>query len=252
MLTLNQYCNFRNQFMNHYGNLPLEPSYNNYQGYEISWENYIINAANILKNGPAIRRIGLIVMESGPGSDVHPHPNYIFHNTNESIHGNGDTYLKNIFNGTHLQQGYYHNGLTKQNCLDQLLVQIDAEGNQRPVILLDILPTHGISLNAQARSFLTSGIINEIEIGVAYKFEFVNNNILVPLGLNWSNIHLKFACPPTTCRDNPINEPLALIPQFIRNNAPGIHIHPDTINAIGGGVAPNQNSLRDNIINHGF
>lgn len=39
---------------------------------------------------------------------------------------------------------------------------------------------------------------------------------------------------------------------YINHYAPGIVIHPDSINTIGNGVAPNQNDLRANIINHGF
>ena len=39
---------------------------------------------------------------------------------------------------------------------------------------------------------------------------------------------------------------------YINHYATGIAIHPDSINTIGNGVAPNQNDLRANIINHGF
>lgn len=39
---------------------------------------------------------------------------------------------------------------------------------------------------------------------------------------------------------------------YINHYATGIAIHPNSINTIGNGVAPNQNDLRANIINHGF
>jgi hypothetical protein len=46
----------------------------------------------------------------------------------------------------------------------------------------------------------------------------------------------------------PNGQVLNYIGQYIPNN----QIHPNPINTIGNGVAPNQNDLRANIINHGF
>ena len=246
MLTNLEYTNFRNGFAGHYGILPLAPTYNDYVQYETLWENYILNAAAILAAGPAINRLGLIAMESAPGTTNHPHPNYIFHNTHTIINGNSDSYLRNIYNGAHINYGLYHNDLTKQQCLDGLLNQTDNLANQRPIILFDLFPTHGITLNTNHRTFLGNGTLPEIQIEINNKLNFVYNNLLLPLGLNWGNVHIKFACPPRS-----INHPSHVV-GYINHYATGIAIHPNSINTIGNGVAPNQNDLRANIINHGF
>jgi len=246
MLTNLEYTNFRNGFAVHYGNLPLAPTYNDYVQYETLWENYILNAAAILLAGAAIKRLGLIAMESAPGTINHPHQNYIFHNTQNIIDGNPDSYLRNIYNGGHLNYGLYHYGLTKQQCLDGLLNKTDFLNNQRPIVLFDMFPTHGIKLKKIDRAYLSNGTLPEIQIEINNKLNFVHNNLLLPLGLNWGNVHIKFACPPTSI--NPPSQVLNYIVQYIPNN----QIHPITINTIGGGVAPNQNDLRAKIINHGF
>ena len=249
MLTNLEYTNFRNGFAGHYGILPLAPTYNDYVHYETLWENYILNAAAILLAGPAINRLGLIAMESAPGTLNHPHLNYIFHNTHNIIDANGvgsDAYLKNIYNGADINYGLYHNGLTKQQCLDGLLNKTDSLNNQRPIILFDLFPTHGIKLKTIERTYLSNGTLPEIQIEINNKLNFVHNNLLLPLGLNWGKVHIKFACPPTS-----INHPSHVI-GYINHYATGIAIHPNSINTIGGGIAPNQNDLRANIINHGF
>jgi len=246
MLTNLEYTNFRNGFAVHYGNLPLAPTYNDYVQYETLWENYILNAAAILLAGAAIKRLGLIAMESAPVTTNHPHLNYIFHNTLNIIDGNPDSYLRNIYNGGHLNYGLYHYGLTKQQCLDGLLNKTDFLNNQRPIVLFDMFPTHGIKLKKIDRAYLSNGTLPEIQIEINNKLNFVHNNLLLPLGLNWGNVHIKFACPPTSI--NPPSQVLNYIVQYIPNN----QIHPITINTIGGGVAPNQNDLRAKIINHGF
>ena len=185
-------------------------------------------------------------MESAPGTPNHPHPNYIFHNTHRIINGNSDSYLRNIYNGAHINYGLYHNGLTKQQCLDGLLNQTDFLNNQRPIILFDLFPTHGITLGQASRAYLGNGILPEIQIEINNKLNFVYHNLLLPLGLNWGNVHVKFACPPTS-----INLPSHVL-YYINHNAPGILTHPISINTIGNGIAPNQNDLRANIINQRF
>jgi hypothetical protein len=246
MLTNLEYTNFRKGFVGQHGNLPLAPTYNDYVQYETLWENYIVNAAAILLAGPAINRLGLIAMESAPGTTIHPHSNYIFHNTHSIINGNSDSYLRNIYNGAHINYGLYHNGLAKQQCLEGLLHQNDFTNNQRPIILFDLFPTHGITLYEKDRAFLNNGTLQEIQIQINNKLNFVFNNLLLPIGLKWGNVHVNFACPPSS-----IKHPSQVI-RFINHYAPGIVTHPISINTIGGGIAPNQNALRANITYHGF
>ncbi len=246
MLTLIEYTNFRNGLAHLYPNLQMHPSYEDYVEYENLWEKYILNAATLLKTQLPIKRIGLIGMESAPGGTEHPHPNYIFYNTHQIIRQTGDDYLKNIFNGSHIIPGYYHNGLTKQECLDGLMNQTDFARNKRPIILFDLLPTHGISLSTPVRTFLGSGVIPEINLEIQNKMNFILINLLTPLSLTWSDVHIRFACPPST-----VILP-SIIPTIIDNNTQDATIHLVTINTMGGGIAPNQNALRDNIIYHGF
>jgi hypothetical protein len=244
MLSLPEYTNFR-RAIGIPMNAPNSPTYEEYKNYHSLWENYILNivvpALNQLGNSPS--RIGLIAMESAPGGAMHPHPNYIFNNLNDAV-GAQDAYLKNIFNGTHLNHGYYTGGLTKNDCLCQLITFTDSLGVLRPIILLDVLPSHGITLNTTIRNLINGGLIPEIEIEYQSKMTFIENNVLIPFGLSWANAHLTFASPPTTV--------LHHIPNIIVNNFPGITIQAQNINTIGGGIAPNQNTLRDNILNFGF
>ena len=244
MLKLIDYNNLRIAIGRYYG-ATLAPTHKDYQNYEHLWENYVVNVARLL-NGRQIQRLGLIAMESAPGGLVHPHPNYIFHNTNNIVGRPADNYLINIFNGSNIQPGLYHNGLTKQNCLDQLLNKSDFGGNYRPIVLLDLLPTHGIKLNTRLRQFLTRNLILGVNQEITYKFLFLETNLLRPLGLNWNQVHIKFACPPTTS-----NQP-SLLQGIIQHCAHGITIHPNSINTIGNGIVPNPNELRNNILNHGF
>lgn len=245
MLTEAEYTNFIENLSRNFNNLHIDVAYNDYVNYEELWQNYIVNSANLLTNS-GVSKIGLIAMESAPGSVNHPHPNYIFHQTNQLIGTNGDSYLKNIFNGAHLQPGLYHNGLTKQQCLDSLLLISDFQGELRPVILFDLLPTHGITLDTNMRSAIANRLFPEVEIEINYKIDFIQTNLLNPLGINWSNINFNYACPPTT-----INPP-SFITGHLINYINGININPTSINTIGNGIAPSQNELRNYILQNLF
>ena len=244
MLSPIEYTNFRAAI-----GIPMNaqnsPTYQEYKNYHSLWENYIVNlvvpALNQLGNAPS--RIGLIAMESAPGGAIHPHPNYIFSNLNDAV-GAQDAYLKNIFNGTRLNHGYYTTGLTKNACLCQLITLTDSLGILRPIILLDVLPSHGITLNTTIRNLINGGLIPEIAIEYQRKMTFIENNVLIPFGLSWANVHLTFASPPTTVNNH--------IPSISQNNFMSITLQTQNINTIGGGIAPNQNTLRENIFNHGF
>lgn len=245
MLTEVEYTNFIENLSHNFNNLHIDVAYNDYVNYEELWQNYIVNSANLLTNS-GVSKIGLIAMESAPGSVNHPHPNYIFHQTNQLIGTNGDSYLKNIFNGAHLQPGLYHNGLTKQQCLDSLLLISDFQGELRPVILFDLLPTHGITLDTNMRSAIANRLFPEVEIEINYKIDFIQTNLLNPLGINWSNINFNYACPPKT-----INPP-SFITGHLINYTNGININPTSINTIGNGIAPSQNELRNYILQNLF
>jgi hypothetical protein len=243
MLNLNQYTTFRAGFNAQHGALPHAPTHADYVNYEHLWENYIHHSAAILNGIAPPTQIGLIAMESAPGNAIHPHPNYIFNNTARPI-GRGDSYLRNIYNGALMGPGHHH-GISIQNALDNLLTMNDNLGNHRPIVLFDLLPTHGITLSTPARQLLRNGVLAEVQIEIGNKLNFLYINILQPLGLGWNNVHLKFACPPTT-----VHLP-SLIPGFIAALAPGITIHPVSLNN-GPNTVPVPANLTNNILHHGF
>lgn len=182
-------------------------------------------------------------MESAPGGFPHPHPNYIFNNLTNII-SNSDSYIRNIYNGAIITPGRYHNGLTKSQAINGLLKSYDHNQNLRPLILMDLLPTHGIKLESKIRTKLMngSGLVSHVDVSIQNKFHFLND-IFINNNLTWNNVHLVFACPPNSSSIWLIN----LINQF----APGIFIHQLNINS-GSNVAPSPNNLRALIQNHGF
>jgi hypothetical protein len=244
MLTKIQYTELINLLFNNSSCSTHAPNYNDYKQYETLWESYIVNSATILKNYPNIKRLGLIAMESAPGNSTHPNPNYIFNNTHHLLKGKGNVYLRNIYNGGTLDTSNC-SSLTKQECLNELLIVNDFTGNTRPIILFDLLPTHGIQLSTKIRKIIAVNNIPEMQMEINRKLNFIFQNILLPLNLKWINVHLKFACPPSTVAPN------SIIPKTIIKFDNGITVHPISINQ-GANISPSKTNLINNIKNHGF
>ncbi len=186
-------------------------------------------------------------MESAPGGMLHPHTNYIFNSVNNVI-GPNDSYLKAFYNGSHRTAINHSQGLTKQQCLDGLLGMSDHNGVPRPLVLLDLFPSHGIKLNTSSRKRLAGvsqgSLSSPVSAELKYRMDFIYTNVLIPLRLTWKNVQLKFACPPTSQS--------AEITQFISQTCPGIILNGININTIGNGITPNANTLRSCIYTRGF
>lgn len=246
MLTPVDYDAFRTLLTPRVG-LLLPPTYLDYCNYERQWENYIIRARGILgENNPP--RVGLIAMESAPGSLVHPGPNYIFNDLAEIVTIPSDKYLSAIYNGANDAAGVEAAGKTKQFCLDGLLGVTDAIGLLRPLILFDLFPSHGIGLETGDRRRLADtkgkGLPPQITAHLTSKLNFIFTNVLNPTGLNWENVSLKFSCPPTSMSISIQNQIIA--------TCAGIAINPINLNTVGRGIAPSAATLAGCILNNGF
>ena len=226
----------------------INPAHADYINYENLWEDYLNNIVIPMVNQKKPKRISIIAMESAPGGNVHPHPNYIFNNLHVLTQHPQDIYLKAFLNGSHHIYGQYANGLTKLECLQGLINALDAANLERPIILMDLFASHGITLDTQRRTLLSGrvhGVLDPLVIHeIQHKLDLIYNNLLYTNNLTWNDVHFKFACPPTSMSNVLVN--------FINDTYPGITIHPININNAGGGVAPSQNTLRDNILFHGF
>lgn len=199
MLTEIQYHKFRT-FLHPRLHHAINPSYLEYQNYEELWRTYIHWAAHYLLNNPP-EILGLVAMESAPGGGGHPHRNYIYQNLAHLV-GEGDKYLVSIYNGAFAHMGLTAAGQTKSTCLEGLLRARTIRHILRPLVLFDLLPSHGIRLTTPYRKkqvateggFLPPDIISELDDRLTY----INDYLLRPLHLTWGNVRLKFACPPTT------------------------------------------------------
>jgi hypothetical protein len=226
----------------------INPTHADYINYENLWEDYLNNIVIPTVNQKKPKRISIIAMESAPGGNVHPHPNYIFNNLMALTRHPEDSYLRAFFNGSHHVYGQHANGLTKLECLQGLINALDVNNQERPILLMDLFASHGIKLNTKKRSLLSGrvhGVLNPLVTHeIQCKLDFIHANLLTTNSLTWDDVHFKFACPPTSMSNEIVN--------FINVTFPGITIHPININNAGRGVTPSQNTLRDNILLHGF
>ena len=225
------------------------PAYADYVTYENHWENYIRNCSLWIHENGCPQKLSLIAMESAPGAALHPGPNYIFAHLAHLATRPADNYLLNIHDGTFPVAPAA--GLTKQQVLNDLCASTTNLGDQRPIVLFDLLPTHGVSLSGHpthrtlARESAPGILWHEVGLNITRKLEFIFNNLLEPCKLEWEHVHIGFATPPNT-----INLP-SPIAGFIAINAPGIHIHGFSINAPLN-TAPIAANLQELITHHGF
>ncbi len=111
--------------------------YKEYLYYEELWRNYfeeIFLKYNNLKEKPIVR---LIIMESCP-EGIFPHPNYLFDNLKQNLDPIRHRYLDQIVKGFSIPN---YPVITKEKALIEL-----AKLN---VLILDILPCHGMKLDSK-------------------------------------------------------------------------------------------------------
>jgi hypothetical protein len=130
-------------------NIDWNEWYRQYRFYYSNWENYF----NKIALPQITSNFILIFWESSPGGMPFPHQNYIFNqNTiNAPMHGIFDMYLRVVCNKFKIPW----NGsskMTRNAALDELA--------KRNVIVIDLFPTHGISLNNSERNSLYHQIFN--------------------------------------------------------------------------------------------
>lgn len=201
-----------------------------YQDYECLWEDYIktIVIPVIKTKKPSCVR--LILCESCPAGKQNPNPNYIFANLNNQITYPTDIYLDQICKGIH-QKNKLPAKKTKGDALKDLALHGDG-----PVIILDILPCHGVNLKTQNRKLAAKNPSNCADIKKV-------NDLVALLRSIVPNIQIKatFATPPTTGTKS-MEKAIDPNSQFTWTLS--------TINS-GQGRAPSRKTL-SNYVNNGF
>ncbi len=176
--------------------LGIKPSYfiyNEYVKYEYLWNNYInsIVLPNIFKSKP--KCIRLIICEScpKPNNNIHPYQNFIFNNLGNLFIPSIDKYLDQIWKGIS-QTKIIPQGKTKSDVLIDLILNPGGS-----VIILDILPSHGINITTENRKRVSISPINCAEIQKI-------NDLVKLLKKNVPNVQIMvtFATPPTTASNN--------------------------------------------------
>ena len=194
-------------------------NYHNYTALEDDWDHYY-NKIFLLKRN-VNNQLRLIFCESGPENAA----NYMFlgDSLDEIITTENDKYLQQIYTGVFPTVN--NNALpTRRNALIQLA--------QVNILILDLLPTHGIILETVERTIINTSPNKNIIIDFCkiIRLPFITN-----LDLNYV-----FAVPPSLYSEN-----------FIQHLLPANFIDRGNLN-IGQGHAPSRNALEALIINHLF
>jgi hypothetical protein len=132
--------------------------YMQYSYYESMWNNYFhIFLTNYSTVTPHLN-IRFVFWESCPGGMPFPHPNYAFDSNrfNNPIHGTFDSYIKNecVRFGSNWQMNN-----VKRNIGDILI-----ELAQKGVLIIDLYPTHGVSLDTTNRQNLFANLFGSYSI----------------------------------------------------------------------------------------
>ena len=126
--------------------------YMQYTYYETMWNNYFqIFLRNYLTVNPPLN-IRFVFWESCPGGMPFPHQNYAFDSNrfNNPIHGTFDSYLKNEC---------VHFGINwKINNMNRGIGDLIIELAQIGVMIIDLYPTHGVSLDTTNRQNLFTNL----------------------------------------------------------------------------------------------
>ena len=150
--------------------------YMQYSYYESMWNNYFqIFLANYSTVTPPLN-IQFVFWESCPGGMPFPHQNYAFelNRFNNPIHGTFDSYLKK-------ECVYFKSNWQIKNVnrnIGDLIIELAKKG----VLIIDLYPTHGVSLNITNRINLFTNLFGSysmnklISIGSKTSACLKNNN----------------------------------------------------------------------------
>jgi hypothetical protein len=126
-------------------NIDWNQWYYQYLFYKTNWEIYFrqIVIPNLINN----LEFTLIFWESCPGGMPFPHPNYAFNQLtiNSPLHGIYDKYLARVCTNSGIKLTT-NPKMTRQKALEELA--------KKYIIIIDLFPTHGISLNKKERDSL--------------------------------------------------------------------------------------------------
>jgi hypothetical protein len=147
-------------------NIQWDKWYDQFKYYEGHWENYFVNI--FLNHQNKNKPVDLIFLESCPGGTPFPNQNYSFDSNRfkNKLDGTFDNYLKRICN--HFDVNW------KINKVNQSIEDIIIELSKKNVLMVDLYPTHGISLDDDQRKRLFNNVFETYSIG---KLKSINNKL---------------------------------------------------------------------------
>ena len=119
--------------------------YTQYLYYETMWETYFLDFIAEYSKLETKPEIEFVFWESCPGGMPFPHQNYAFDSSryNNPIDGTNDKYLKEVCK----KCGIIWEGQKAHENIGNLIKELGSKG----VIIIDLYPTHGISLKKENR-----------------------------------------------------------------------------------------------------
>lgn len=175
----NQYRNFLRQVSIRVSNLG---GYQDYCRFIDDWLFYYKEI--FLKNYDDKKAPRVFIAESAPSGNYENNSNYIFKrdNLNNYINTSTDMYLYRYYRGVFQNRTIPEIKLTsKMNAL------VDLSKNN--ILIIDLLPTHGIKLNSNEREIISNNLLNEID------YTILNN-----LNDYENKINYAFSVPPSLYR----------------------------------------------------
>jgi hypothetical protein len=166
-MTRQQYMNLLAQVSNRVFNLRNYQSFNQFHN---DWLNYFHNIYIPYSNGNLPPRI--FIAESAPDGIYNVNANYIFktNTLNNNICSHTDMYLYRYYRG--IYPIFTPNQVRLLSKLD-VLIQL----SQQNILIIDLLPTHGIKLETNERYNIMNNLLNLIDYNFLNAFNFPNNNI---------------------------------------------------------------------------
>jgi len=154
MISLNVYRNALGQISRKFGNVNINwhSWYVQYLYYESMWNEYFQHFTTQFSNPQ--KSIHFVFWESCPGGMPFPHQNYAFDSNrfNNPINGTFDSYLINVCK---------HFGFKwKNRNIGDVLINLMQDG----ILIIDLYPTHGVSLNTTDRNNLFNNILPSYSI----------------------------------------------------------------------------------------
>jgi hypothetical protein len=119
--------------------------------YEEHWNNYF---KDFLVRYKKAQPVQFVFWESCPGGMPFPHQNYAFDANRfaNPIHGNFDTYLK--------RECQYFGVSWNPNGVNRVIGELICELSEKGVLIIDLYPTHGVSLDKTNREKLFANLFS--------------------------------------------------------------------------------------------